>query len=254
MSEHIEQVVETKEVEFFGVTFIGYMRSNGQVVYSERKAVEALEIPISSFGKIRDNLIANPELKNFNLNKKPVTSITVVSGLRQAILAHGNTQYQILDNFKNKTTGISKSELICWMLALAETGDTKWKAVADAGLAILFEMAEDKAFDKRKTVDEYQIEAVALQKVIQEKREELRKISGLRTNKRLACHVYTPNNELIYGGQTRDTYDKPDAAIKHQLNIGTEMLQGYIKSKGKSIKEVISESHDYIKEEYKDLI
>jgi hypothetical protein len=254
MSEHIEQIVEVKEVEFFGVTFTGYKRRNGQVVYSRRQITDVLEIPISSFGEIRKKLVNNPQLDDFNLKGKKITSLTVVGGLRQAISTHGNTQYSIPDNFGNKTTGVASSELICWMLALAETGDTKWRAVADAGLAILFQMAEDKAFDKRKTVDEYQSEAIALQKVIQEKREKLRKVSGKVTNKYLACHVYTPNNELLYGGKTRNTYNEPDAALKHHLEEITEMIQVGIKLAGGSINDAVILSHNLVKKDFSDLI
>jgi len=250
MENNVEQLLETKEVVFFGVSFTGMLRSNGEVVYSARKAAEGLSIPISSFLSSRNKILDSSTNLNFSINRKKV-STKLTQEIRAAVQNSKDTDYNYGGN---SLLGISKAELVCWMLACAEIGVPKWSAIADAGLATLFSMAEDKAFNKVKSIEEYQANAVAIQQIIEEKREKLRILSGQVTNPLLACNVYKANNELIYGGLNRNSYSDSDAGVRHRLTEITELMQAGAKVGGASVDEAIQKVHAYLKLNFADIL
>jgi hypothetical protein len=250
MNNNVEQLLETQEVVFFGVSFTGMLRSNGEIVYSARKAAEGLSIPISSFLNSRHKILDSSTNLNFSINRRKV-SAKLTQDIRTAVKNSRETDF----NYGGNTLlGISKAELVCWMLACAEIGVPKWSAIADAGLATLFSMAEDKAFNKIKTVEEYQFDAISLQRIIEEKREKLRIMSGQVTNPLLACNVYKANNELIYGGCNRNSYSAPDAGVKHRLTEIAELMQAGAKIGGSTVEEAIHKVHSYLQENFADIL
>jgi hypothetical protein len=250
-----EYIAEPIKVICMGLTFEAYKAEDGSPVYSRRKAAEALGLPVSTFNKYRNRIASGGDLSRISTITN--ARLQTVEALRRETLRHEHGA-SLKAQTSTGTTIIEvilKSEILAWILVLAEAGSPKFKAMMDAGLATVFQMAEDRAFGVERSQDEYLAQAAELQQLSQKYREELRMVSGRITNPLLGPNVYKPNNELVYGpGLTRNTYDGDDAALRHELVKSAEMMEAGAKLFGHSIPDSIERVHDFLRERFDDVL
>lgn len=216
-------------VELSGFKFQSFKTEDGQVVFSQSSCIKGLGVPRATF---IDNLTKLGCRENTNESPKELPGKTSkMSG-------------KLKTSVNNRPISVvTMGQLLEIITHFASKGYDIPVAMQTANMMTDLQRSVDRAYGTLQSDDTYKTAQEQAADFVLEQRMRLRKLSGARTNKVLACNTYSLNNDLIYGeGKNRDTYEGEDAAEKHYKEHDLEVAQTTMKALGFDVQTIRDKS------------